>query len=85
MTAERTVAVALQTAKAECDIQAAAIIGKLRAMDPIRFAEMIGDLLETGDIKLCMTAMNYIKMRRSEAETARDAAVYHILSERRAA
>lgn len=66
MNAERTVAVALQTADAENRIQAAAIIGKMRSMNPIAFAEFIGDLLETGDIKLCQTAMNYIKMRRGE-------------------
>jgi hypothetical protein len=65
-TATQTVAKALETGLASERIQAAKITGMLRRMDPIRFAEMIGDLLETQDIKLCQTAMNYIKMRRSE-------------------
>lgn len=66
MTAEQTVNTSLNLGEWNERIQAAQMVAALKRMDPVAFAEYVGDLLMTGDVKLCQSAMLQIKMRRGE-------------------
>lgn len=66
-TTDQTVNTSLNLGEWNERIQAAQMVAALKRMDPIDFANYVGDLILTGDVKLGQSAMLQIKMRRSEA------------------
>lgn len=66
--AERTVAKSFATGEAEQRIAAAEFAGRLAAMNPIAFAEQVGEMLQSslkGDLRMGQQAMLWVSIRKA--------------------